>query len=258
MRPLRPNILRRVVAVAIMALVVCVVASPSSADDDADGVEMLKQMLAKAAKAYAGINSYDSEVWLQERVGGKLLAEERVREAFVKSPLKIYLRWLPGGAYTGLQASHTAERDGPNNFRALATGVKSWAGVQKLALDSALVKKLYPHKFLLNQYHMGFMISHIERVVQQALSRGKLKALSDKPLPNAIPGRQLRAIEVELGENAADGISFRRAVVGFDQATMLPLLIQTFNADGGIHSSYRFIKFSPNVALDDGTFDIKK
>jgi hypothetical protein len=218
----------------------------------------MQKALAKAAKAYAGIDTYDSEVWMQERVGGKLRPEERVRKAFVKSPLKIYVRWLPGGANAGLQLSHNAERDGAKHFRVLAAGLKSLAGVRTFALENAVVRKLYPHRFLLNEYHLGFLLAYVDRVIAQAASRRKLTTVSDKKVNDGLPGRSLRVIEIDLADGAADGADFRRVRLGFDEATQLPLLIQTFTADGGLDLSYRFVKFTPNAALDDSTFELKK
>ena len=220
------------------------------------------ETIEKSIKAYSGINVYDAEVWIQERIQGKLHNEERVHSVFVKSPLKMYFHWLPGGAFEGLQVSYVAERDGPNKYYALETGFRGLIGLQKYSFDNLLIKQLYPHFYPLKQYHLGFLINRLEANYRRAAELGKISITAEGLKETLIPGRRLRVFKCtfppDFPLDSMDGFRVGQSIVGYDEETSLPLFIENYNSEGQLHSRFKYMKFSPNPAIDASMFELKR
>ena len=86
---------------------------------DEDRAELL---LRAAAAKLETVNSYACTVLCQDRIGGTLRRQERIQSLF-RAPQSVYLRWLPGGPFEGLQASYVPERDGRDKFMAREQGL---------------------------------------------------------------------------------------------------------------------------------------
>jgi hypothetical protein len=247
-------------AIALAALLLVV--APGRAQNAPNPATALGDAIAKAANAYAAVAAYDAEVWTQERVGGKLRAEEHVHTVFVKSPMKIYCRWLPGGAYEGLQTSYVAARDGANSYMALESGAAGLIGARTYPNGSKILHRLYPHQYPLKQYHMGFLFSRLQTRQRRAAELNMVAVSVQEPIDTLIPGRRIRLFTCDFAANfpadPVDGVVYRRMIIGFDEKISLPLFIETSIADNKLYARYKYVKFTANPSVPDSLFQLTR
>jgi hypothetical protein len=245
-------------ALAALLAVATAVAAAETVAPSAEAAAELDRCLARATQAYDKLHAYAAVVTLQERVRGKLLPAEKIRSLYVKSPTKLYCRWLPGGAYAGLQTSYVPDRDGAKNLSALPTGFAGLAGVERLALDATIIDKLYPHQHRINDYHLGFTLSQIQTAVAKGKASGKMQVAAAGVDSTSLAGRRLRIFQVGYSDNKADGLPYRRSVLGFDEETGLPLWIESFDFEDRLYASYKLGSFAVDPAWSDDDFTLKK
>lgn len=221
----------------------------------AQETETLDGALAKAKSAFSSINTYTFMAFLSERHKG-CIKEEKVFSTFVENPRKIYFKWQEGGLYTGLQASHVLMRDGAEYFLGKESGVAGIVGAVKFHVKSKVIAKARPHQLPLTSYNIGFLMSHMEEIYNNALSKNKAKVTFDGVKVNPKWNNKMKYFTLELSDNPADGLMYRKAVIGFDEKTSLPLSITLYDFKNRLHARYEIGEFSPNVPVDDSIFDL--
>lgn len=241
---------------AVIIPLVLITALPVAFGQQSD-LDRFQSALAQAKSAYSKIGSYTFHAHLKELNKGKPKELEIVHSEFIKNPRRIYFRWEAGSLFEGLQASHVLDRDGADKFQGLETGVRGLPGVITWKLDSPIIAKLYPHQFLLSQYHMGFIISHIENVTGKAQKDGALSVVFDGTKSLDKSGRVLDMYKLELSKGAGSG-KYKKGTVGFDQKTKLPLYLEIFDHQGRLFARYDIKKFAPNAKVDTAVFTLKK
>jgi hypothetical protein len=245
------------VAVLVAAGVPLVMAvSPAATQNPADATVALTRAMDRADQAYRAVSAYTADVLAQERLGGKLKTE-KIRSVVSKNPFRAYFQWVEGGLHVGMKASYVAERDGPRHLLARGSGAAGLAGVQKLAFDSVVIKKVYPHHFDINQYHLGFMLEEMRRIAQRAAAKQRLAVTDGGISTTAVPGKRLRLYRAELSADPADGFRYRLCLYGFDEATALPLLIENYGFQNEAYSIYRILGLQLNPPIDPSVFDLK-
>lgn len=227
-------------------------------DECEKAYEEISDALKKARKLFAETDTYTSLVLLEERHQGKIKGIEKIQCAFRKNPVKLYFKWLNGGIYEGLQVSYVAERDGENHFMALETGARGMLGVTRWNFDSKIINWLYPHHFRINQYHLGFLFDNIESINNKALAQKKFKVKTDGICDDLIAGRRLKVYHVELSSNPADGLPYKKSVLGIDEQTSLPLYIENYDLNDQLYERYRILSFKRNQSIDDSIFELKR
>lgn len=231
-----------------------IVADPQAQDAT---LTQLEQALEQAATTYAGMATYTADVILRERHKGKIQGDERIRAALAKSPLRLHFTWKKTGIYGGLQAAYDAKRDGPDHYTGLSTGASGLLGVRRWHVHSKVIKKLYPHHFPMNQYHMGFMLGHMREMFDKARAAGKIQARILAEPPARAAGRNLIFYAIELSADPADGLLYRRALIGAHPKTSLPLFIELYGFDDRLWGNYDFVTLHPNVKIDPSEFTLK-
>jgi len=244
------------VTATILTFIACFIFVASA--DQQTSLSALQQALKQASQSFNGINTYTAKVILEERHGGKIKGKEIVRAACTKKPFRLYFHWLDGGLYAGLQVSHDRRRDGANQLQALESGVRGMVGVTTWSLDSRIIRTFYPHHFKLTQYDLGFLLQHVADVLEKATAKGKIKVADRGIATNIIPGRRVHVFAIELSENPSDGLLYRRSVLGFDTATHLPRLVETYNFNDKLHARYVVEELKINPSIDENIFTLKK
>ncbi|MDP8223400.1 MAG: DUF1571 domain-containing protein [Candidatus Lernaella stagnicola] len=228
----------------------------ASATADEDPLTTFKTVLAKAEQSYARVKHFEGEIEAQERVKGKLNEKEFIHFLIVKESKSFAYQWHKGGRYNGLVASHIAERDGEDKFRAIGTGKLKLIGVQHLGYYSYIVDKFYPHHFRIHEYGIGFLLGRMIRVHKRAEALAKL-SVTDRGVVTRPSGAQVHLFETRLSPNAADGLEYSRTILGFSPEHDLPLLTELYDFEGRLHSRYEITELTLNGPYDQSAFDLK-
>lgn len=252
LKPLRLLLLLVGLCAVLLAL------SPDNSLPAENFLPQLNQAIAKAEQTFASVHNYTGVVHLRERHGGKIKGTEKAWGAYQKKPFKLYYRWLADGIYDGLQISHVLARDDSGHFMAVETGMRGLIGVRRWSFDSTFVKVLYPHHFKISNYHLGFLISHVKEVIQLAIKKNKIHVQIDGSSTTIIPGQRLTIYRIDFSADPADGILYRRCVLGFSETSSLPFSVETYNFEDQLHASYRIMEFVPNTQIDEGIFVLKQ
>ena len=240
----------------VLALAATMAAAAESAPDDASAA--LTDFHAKAMAAWEKLDGYLANTVIQERVKGKLREPEKIRSLYLKSPVRMYCLWQPGGSYAGLQIAFTPAKDGANYFRALEGGMAGLAGPLRVALDSYLIEKFYPHHYLVNQYNEGHLLQESSVQMRKAGLVGKNHVTDAGVAADAIPGRRLHMFDIEMSDNPADGMKFRRSIFGYDEPTGLLLFIENYDFKNQLAESYKFMTITVNPTATDADFELKR
>jgi len=218
--------------------------------------ETLDDALAKGKSAYLSVNTYTFVAFLTERHKGEL-KEEKVFSTFVKNPRKIFFKWLRGGLYTGLRASHVLSRDGAVHFLGRESGAAGIVGTVKFHVKSKIIAKARPHQLPLTCYNIGFLMSHMEEIYTKGLAKNKADVTYDGIKINPRWKNEMKYFTVKLSDDPADGLIYKKAIIGFDLKTSLPLSITLYDFKDRLHAAYEIGEFNANVQVDDSIFKLK-
>jgi len=248
-------------AIVSLLIALAFILFSQSADADSssrNALEELTQLYNKANDYFNSLTSYRSITLLEERHGGSIKGTEIVVCIYQKEPFSLYFGWQPGGLYDGLQATYVADRDGPDHFMALETGVRGLIGVKRWHLDSRIICGLYPHHFRMSQYHLGFLLKHVNEIHEKAQALGKIQVTDMGYKNDLIPGKRIKLFEIRLSDDPADGLLYKRSLIGFDETINMPLYIKTYNFDDELQLSYEITEFEPNAKIDPAIFELNK
>jgi len=248
------------VALAFLALVVRTASSGEGVEltSGEEAVEEFKGALANGQSCFAELDTYVAVISFEERHGKRIRGTETVRCIYRKRPFGLYFRWFDGGLYDGLQASYMPRRDGPDHFTALESGIRGIIGTRRWSVNNRFINGLYPHHFKLNRYYAGFLLGHIQSAFEEARAKRTLNVAVEGFSDDLIPGQKVNVYRLEFSDDPADGLPYRRMVIGIDNETSLPFYMATYDFDGRLHARYRITSFEPNARIDDSIFDLGK
>ncbi|MDP8257478.1 MAG: DUF1571 domain-containing protein [Candidatus Alcyoniella australis] len=221
-------------------------------------VNKLSQTYGNGQAYFRGIKTYRAQILLTEYNDGKCKGTERVLCIYNQQPLRLYFKWMHGGPYEGLQASYDINRDGPEHFLALETGIRGLIGVQSWHLDSRIIYGLYPHNFRINEYCLGFLLNHVISIHNNAIAKNTIQVQDKGYSTSLIPGLKLRVYDIKLSDDPSGGVLYSRSVVGIDERTDMPRFVESYDFNGKLQLSYKIIAFEPNATLDPSIFELKK
>jgi outer membrane lipoprotein-sorting protein len=226
--------------------------------DEGDAARALEKDMQGAFDAYGKVKAYKGKAHMQERIRGKIKGTEIVKMVYRKKPKAMAIRWQDGGLNGGMKLSHVESRDGADRFQALPTGALGLAGVQTLGFDSKLVKYTYPHHHRPIDYHLGFVLKNSKGFFDQARKEGRLKMTCRGMVENRLLGRSMKLYELSVNAQKGQGFTYKRAELGFDSRTRLPLYVKTYDFDNNLYESYLWSAFDINPEIDPKVFVLKK
>ncbi|MDP8255483.1 MAG: DUF1571 domain-containing protein [Candidatus Alcyoniella australis] len=256
--------MRRMRSIAACALLAALLLCAPVARPDAPPAEsptpreQLDQSLLRAHAAYDVLQNYSAMVEVRELVRGRTSEMERIFVVFDKSPLRMYVRWLPGGGNAGMQASYVESRDGPDHFLVLETGLRGLFGVLRFRLDSAFADTLYPHHFRMIDYDFGKQLDFAQGLYDRARELGGCRVEVLGIDQRSMPGHRLKRYSVLIGDDQADGLKFRRLNMAFDLGSGMPLHLEYVDLQDRVWGSYRFMSFEIDPLIDDALFELRK
>jgi hypothetical protein len=223
-----------------------------------DDLAVLRRIHHQAVTRYAGIDSYIVRLRRREQVGSKAKPEETLLFKFRKEPWSVYFKWLGKDAY-GREAVYVKGRHEDKIHTVLAAGdVPFMPAGKRMALspDNPLVRGSSRHR--ITEAGVGNILERCSLLLE-SLERGDERLGKARPL-----GRVTRpefpqpceGVEVTLlpGTDPQLPRGGRRLVL-FDVERHLPILVQTFDADGQEVEYYCYDHFQYPVRLDDDDFD---
>jgi hypothetical protein len=230
-------------------------ASGAAKAEAARPADALAAMLADARAALAKTRDHTCTFTRQERVGGKLGAEQVGEMKVRNSPVGVYVRFARPEAAAGMEVAYSgAKKDGKVRYR--PAGVAGRKGFQALATDDP--KFLADHRHPVTDWGMGPVIE----LVANATAR-------EKTLNNPVEvftadyqfaGRNVTRYEVHTRRAHA----FRyaaRMVVYVDKETKLPVRFEAYDdpkpgtTTGELLEAYSFTDLKFNNGLGENSFD---
>jgi hypothetical protein len=230
-------------------------ASGAAKVEPAKPADALGAMLADARAALGKTRDYTGTYTRQERVGGKLGAEQVGEMKFRVSPVGVYVRFARPEASAGMEVAYSAaKKDGKVRYR--PAGVAGRKGFQVLGTDDA--KFLADHRHPVTDWGMGPIVE----LIATATAR-------EKTLKNPVEvftgdyqfaGRNVTMFEIHTRRPHA----FRyaaRMVVFVDKETKLPVRFEAYDdpkpgtTAGELLEAYSFTDLKFNSGIGENSFD---
>ena len=228
---------------------------PAAAKAEASKPADLPTMLADARAAMGKTRDYTGTFTRQERINGKLAAEQVAEIKVRVNPVGVYARFARPEASAGMEVAYSgAKKDGKVRFR--PAGVAGRKGFQALTIDDP--KFLAEHRHPVTEWGMGPIIE----LIATATAR-------EKTLNNPVEvytadfqfaGRNVTKYEIHMRRPHA----FRYAaqmVVFVDKETKLPVRFEAYGdpkpgtTAGELLESYSFTDLKFNNGLGENSFD---
>jgi outer membrane lipoprotein-sorting protein len=230
-------------------------ASATTKPEPAKSADALATMLGEARAAYAKTRDYSGTFTRQERVGGKLSAEQVGEIKARVSPFGMYVRFVRPDNFAGAEVAYSAaKKDGKVRYR--LAGVAGRKGFQVLGPEDA--KFLADHRHPVTDWGIGPIIELI------ATSTAREKTLNNPvevyTADYRFANRNVTRYEILTRRPHA----FRYAakmVVYVDKETKLPVRFEAYDEPkpgttaGELIEAYSFTDLKFNSGLGENTFE---
>ncbi|MBN2223845.1 MAG: DUF1571 domain-containing protein [Deltaproteobacteria bacterium] len=209
----------------------------------ADDYAKARSLLLDAKNRVDRLSDYTLNLTSQERVGGTLLPEATMFVKF-KRPFSVYIKTL-----TGKQKDREIIYvKGKNNDKMIVSNVSIFGGLTaRIPPDSIWAKKESRHTIseagLPNT--MGRMVSILEKEDKAAACRPTVTYLGE----GYRSSKKVISVRIENSSYAP------KTEITLDVATLFPVSITSYDADGSLLESYNYRDIKTNVGLTDADFD---
>jgi hypothetical protein len=209
----------------------------------------LIRLLKEAADNYAGVRSYTTIFYKQQRVGGTLYDEEKIQIKF-KKPFMIYMKWV-GTIDNGREVLYVEGQNSGKLIVRLAGVLSYFSPAFSLSPNSSLAmkKNLRP----ITESGIGNTINLLVEVCALAEKEGDLKV--DYTGEGKLDGRKTYKFERFLPPGK--GYPAHKTVLELDMETKFPLLIKSYGWDGELLESYRYVDLDVDAGLEDEDFSYR-
>jgi hypothetical protein len=192
----------------------------------------------------AALGTYAYVMAKQERVGGKLLDEQRIFTTLREAPFAVRLEFIGGPAKGRKVIYNPAVK--ADEFRVREAGFLSIAGRLWIRLDSGLATKDSNHT--IKESGLGNLLRNFERDQARAKELGGLTVKHE--------GWDAKGLYCALYVMPNKGVGFDSASsrICTDVALGLPLRVEGFDASGALRERFEFSDLK-RAAVTDETFD---
>jgi hypothetical protein len=208
----------------------------------ADDFEKVHSLLLAAKHRADSLNDYTLTLTSQERVGGRLMPEATMFVKF-KRPFSVYIKNL-----TGKQKDREIIYvKGQNNDKMIVSRLNLLGGLSaKISPDNIWAKKESRHSIteagLPNT--MNRMVSIVDSEGKKTTSRPTVTYLGE----GSCSLKRVVRVRIENSSYAP------KTEIALDPATLLPVSITSYDADGSLLESYNYRDIKTNVGLTDADF----
>ncbi len=193
------------------------------------------------------ITDYTGTLRKQERIAGKLGAEQLISFKFKEDPFSVFMQWQknPGPSDRLLYV----EGQNDNKMIVHPTGFLSW--IKSVKRDPRCKKALQTNLNTCDRFGFARIIDRVLNTLQKAQKQNDIKV---KYLGLDKAGsRQCLAIEAILKQKP--DYPFTRMILRIDLDYLLPVYIETYLDNGDLRSRYIYtdLKFNTNLTNNDFT-----
>ena len=228
-------------------------ATPAEAAKPA--VDSLATMLADARAAYAKTRDYSGTFTRQERIDGKLSAEQVGEMKMRVSPIGVYVRFARPEASAGMEVAYSgAKKDGKVRYR--PAGVAGRKGFQKLEVDDP--KFLADHRHPVTKWGMGPIIELTATATarEKSLNNPVEVFTSDYQFANR------NVTKYEIFTRRPHALRYAsQMVIYIDKETKLPVRFEAYDdpkpgaTTGDLLEAYSFSDLKFNSGIGENVFD---
>lgn len=232
-----------------------VVAKVVSAEPRVNGADALPKALAEARAVYAKTRDYSGYMVRQERVGGKLMAEQTAELRVRVEPFAVYMKTLAPKALLGQELAYSAGKK-DDKVRVRAAGVAGVSGFVGVSADDA--KATVESKHTVPNTGIGAVL----RRVDAALEAEKKAKTAPQILvaEYKFQDRPCTRYEVFCERPHAQRYAYRM-VMYLDAETKLPVRFEAHDqpkagdAAGELLECVSFVGLKFNAGLGEAVFD---
>lgn len=207
-------------------------------------------LLEKTKSRYQdSITDYTGTLYRQERIAGKLGAEQVVSFKFRAKPFSVYMQWQKNAG--PIDRLLYVEGQNDNKMVVHPTGLFCW--LKSVKKDPRCKQALQTSLYTCDQFGFGRMIERVSKIYQQAQSHGdvKKKCLGlDK-----VDDRECIVIEAALPQKA--DYPCGRLVMKIDIGYLLPVYVASYDWNGKLISEYIYTDLKFNTGLTEQQFTRK-
>ena len=239
----------------VTAEIVPVVAKVEFVEPKVKGEEALAKALADARATYAKTRDYSGYMVRQERVGGKLQAEQTAELRVRTEPLGIYSLTLAPKALFGQEMAYLTDKK-DNKVRLKAAGIAGAGGFVSVAADDA--KANADSRHTLAHTGIGAVLKRIDAALDaEAAAKNPVQVVATEYKFN---DRPCTRFEVFCDRPHPKRFAARLCVY-IDAELKLPVRFEAFDApkkgekDGELIECVSFVKLVLNAGLPESVFD---
>ena len=220
-------------------------AAHGGATDKADPEEWLKE----AEAAYDRVTSYTAVLHKQQRVAGKLLAEETILLKY-KKPLRLYMKWIKA-PYKGSELLYVAGWN-ENRIRAHRGGILRFITRNIDPRDPGLMAdNLRP----VTSIGIGYLLETVAINIRKASKAGEL-TFSERGKVT-VYGENTQVLEVSFPKERVKDYDGRRFVINQDVESKILVRIRIYDRDDQLVENYGYENLDLDAPLADADFDPK-
>ena len=209
-----------------------------------------EKWLAEVEAAYDRVESYTAIFHKQQRIAGKLLAEENIFLKCRKRPFSLYMKWVTKPNKGSELLYVVGWNDG--RIRAHRGGILSFIVRNLDPNDPALMKNnLRP----VTSTGVGYLLKTVAINMRKAIKAGVL-TFTYQGIEN-IYGRDTQVLEIDIPYEKAKDYDGARFVINQDVESKILLRIRVYDRDGRLVENYGYENPNLDARLSDADFDPK-
>jgi hypothetical protein len=210
------------------------------------------RMIMEAREQYNLVQNYQGIFISQERVNGKLQAEEATEMSFRKTPFSVYMKWLAPKDKVGQEVAYVQGRN-QGQMRVLPTWPKMWMNI---AVNDSRVMQHSRHTIL--EAGFGNLIERCGKCWEAERLLNKTQVQIAEYEYN-----KRRCARVEVVHTMRDPSFYcYRSVVYFDAQTKLPVRMECYDwprqggpPEGELLECYSYVNLQFNVNMPETMFN---
>ncbi len=235
--------------------IVPVVAKVEIVEPKVKGEEALAKALADAKTTYAKTRDYSGYMVRQERVGGKLQAEQTAELRVRTEPFCAYSLTLAPKSLFGQEMAYLTDKK-DNKVRLKAAGIAGAGGFVSLPADDA--KANADSKYPLTQTGIGAVLKRVESALDaETAAKNTVQVVASEYKFNDRP-----CVRYEIFCDRGHPKRFAaRMCVYIDTELKLPVRFEAYDApkkgekEGELMECVSFVKLAMNAGLPESVFD---
>ncbi len=207
-----------------------------------------QEWLREAEAAYDEVTMYTAIFHKQQRVAGKLLAEETMFLKFRKKPFSLYMKWIKA-PYKGSELLYVEGWNG-DRIRAHRGGIQRFIIHNLDPSDPELMaNELRP----VTSTGIGYLLEAVTLNMRKAINAGEL-TFSEKG-QETVYGRNTQAFEVIFPKEKVKAYDGWRFVINQDVKSKILVRIRTYDRYGQLTEYYGYENIDLKAPLTDADFD---